>query len=108
MKVLFSVILSLLYLLLYSQGDFKIIGKIEQLSKSKSVIIGSSYGEFTGEIKYDGSFVITGTVIKPGEALIYTDSSGADALWLEPGEYYIECSEITMAGIRQVLFRIPK
>jgi len=103
--IIFSLLLT--SLLLNAQDSFIVHGKIERLSKSETVIIGSSYGKFTGHIKDDGSFLITGKGIKAGEALIYTDSSGADALWLEPGVYNIECKEIHMDGIKQVLFRTP-
>jgi thiol-disulfide isomerase/thioredoxin len=78
------------------------------LSQSHSVIIGSSWGTFTGEIKNDGSFLVTGKGVKPGEALIYTDSSGADALWLEPGEYDMECREIHMEGSSGIFFRTSR
>lgn len=92
-----------------SQMEFTIHGKVDRALKSKSVILGSSYGTFTGEIKDDGSFLITGNGIKtPGDALIYTDSSNANAIWLEPGEYYIECREVKLDITPKPIFRIPK
>jgi thiol-disulfide isomerase/thioredoxin len=108
MKQLITFCFLIVTVLLNAQDSFTIRGKIEWLSKSHSVIIGSSWGTFTGEIKNDGSFLITGKGIKAGEALIYTDSSGADALWLEPGEYDMECREIHMDGVAGVLFRTPR
>ncbi|MEO7982832.1 MAG: thioredoxin family protein [Bacteroidota bacterium] len=89
------------------QKNFIIHGKISLLSKSKSVIISSSSGQFTGPVKANGSFEITGIVKEPEFALIKTDSSGNDGIWLQAGEYTITCKEISMDGIRGYLFRMP-
>jgi len=92
----------------FSQTEFIIHGKIDRLTKSNSVTLASSWGTFTGEIKNDGSFQITGSGIKMGgEALIYSDSSNANSIWLEPGEYYIECREIKLDVTPRPIFRIP-
>lgn len=108
MKQLTTLSFLLTTLFLNAQDSFTIHGKIERLSNGKSIIIASSYGKFIGEIKDDGSFVIMGKGIKAGTALIYADSSGADAIWLEPGNYNMVCKEITMDGIKGYLFRIPR
>ena len=110
MKNISMVILCLsLSMLGFSQTEFIIHGKIDRLSKSNSVTLASSWGTFTGEIKNDGSFQISGNGIKMGgDALIYTDSSNANSIWLEPGEYYIECKEIKLGATLRPLFRIPK
>ncbi len=108
MRTLSVIPFVLFYFSSHAQNNFIIRGKIERLSHSNSVIILSSYGNFTGKIENNGTFLITGEGIKAGEALIKTDSSGADALWLEPGEYDIGCKEIKMDGISSVLFRTPR
>ena len=98
-----------LSILAFSQTEFIIHGKIDRLSKSNSVILASSWGTFTGEIKNDCSFQITGNGIKMGgDALIHTDSSTSNLIWLEPGEYYIECKEIKLDISSRPIFRIPK
>ena len=98
-----------LSMLAFSQTGFIIHGKIDRLSKSNSVTLASSWGTFTGEIKNDGSFQISGNGIKMGgDALIYTDSSNANSIWLEPGKYYIECRETKLGVTPRPLFRIPK
>ena len=96
-------------ILIFSQDKFIIRGKIDRVTKSDSIILGSSWGTFTSEIKNDGSFFITGEGIKSGgDALIYTDSSNANSIWLEPGEYNIECREVKLSISTRPLFRIPK
>jgi thiol-disulfide isomerase/thioredoxin len=95
--------------LINAQDSFIIHGKIERLTKSDSIILGSSWGTFKSKIKNDGSFLIYGEGVKtPGDALIYTDSSSANAIWLEPGEYNIECKEIKISFSPRPIFRIPK
>jgi thiol-disulfide isomerase/thioredoxin len=94
---------------IFSQNKFIIRGKIDRVTKSDSIILGSSWGTFIGEIKVDGSFLITGEGIKSaGDALIYTDSSNANSIWLEPGEYSIECKEVKLSISSRPLFRISK
>ena len=100
-----------MFLNLYSnaQGTFTIKGKIERISKCDSIILGSSYGTFKSPINSDGSFFIEGSGIKSaGDALIYTDSSGANSIWLEPGEYHIECKEEVISGSSRLISRILK
>ena len=94
--------------MLPAQNNFKITGKIELLSKSKSVILNSSAGQFVAAIDSTGKFEINGTVDEVGLALIKTDSSGADAVWLQAGEYTLHCKEIIKAGTKGYLFRIPE
>src|SRR5215510_10087161 len=96
-------------ILINAQDSFTINGKIELLSKSDSVILASSYGTFGGKIETDGTFLISGKGIKdPGDALIYTDSSGANSIWLEPGNYYIECKEIKLDFVQRPIFLVLK
>jgi len=90
-----------------AQNNFTIRGKAELLSKSKSVLL-SGPGQFSAAINPDGTFLIKGTVTESGPALIKTDSSSSDLIWLEPGEYIITCKEIRMEGAGGYLLRIPK
>lgn len=105
MRVTFLVTTFFLFLSIkcFSQDNFTIKGKIDLRSKSENVIIMSSWGSFHGSIDNNGNFEIKGRVKEAGTALIKTDSSGADAIWLQPGEYKIRCREIE--GIN---FRIPE
>ena len=108
-KISMAVLCLSFSIITFSQTDFTIHGKIERLSKSNSINLASSWGTFTGEIKNDGSFQITGSGIKMGgDALIYSDSSHANSIWLEPGEYYIECREIKLGVSPRPIFRIPR
>lgn len=91
-----------------SQNNFKITGKIDLLSKSKSVILSSAAGQFIAPIDSNGRFEIQGVVDEAGVALIKTDSSGADGIWLQPGEYILHCKEIIRAGFKNYLFRMPE
>lgn len=93
---------------LFSQIKFTITGTIEILSKAKQINIGCSGGQFATEINSEGSFVLKGEVVSPGAGLIYTDSSGADAIWLEQGVYSIKCKEVKIAGSKNIYFRIPE
>lgn len=93
-------------LLVFTQNTFKIQGKIERLSKSHTLIIAGN-DQFTAQIQDDGSFEIIGEVTKPGLALIKTDSSGADGIWLEAGNYIISCKEIILDSVKGYLFRTP-
>ncbi len=106
-KIIIIVLWLILSLNVIAQYRFKITGKIERLSKSSRVIIQGS-DEFTAPIKDDGSFEIVGEVPEPGFALIKTDSSGADAIWLEAGDYQLFCREITLKNIKNYLFRTPQ
>jgi len=96
--------LSITALTSFAQQQFVIHGKIDLLSQSKNVRLS---GYDPAPIRPDGSFEIKGDITQPGIALIMTDSSGASAIWLAPGEYTIHCKEITMPDIKQVLFRTP-
>jgi len=96
--------LSITALTSFAQQQFEIHGKIDLLSQSKNVRLS---GYDPAPIRPDGSFEIKGDITQPGIALIMTDSSGASAIWLAPGEYTIHCKEITMPDIKQVLFRTP-
>ncbi|HKC35417.1 MAG TPA: TlpA disulfide reductase family protein [Chitinophagaceae bacterium] len=101
-------LLFFLYSSLFAQDEFTITGTIELLSKAQKIKINCSGGQFIGDINKDGSFTIKGNVPEPGAGLIFTDSSGADAIWLEEGPYNIGCKEVTMGGIKGYLFRIPE
>src|SRR5688572_1679617 len=94
--------------LISAQDDFIVHGKIARVTKSDSIILGSSWGTFAGIINDNGTFVIKGKGIKEaGDALIYTDSSNANSIWLEPGEYNMECKEIKLEISSRPIFRIP-
>jgi thiol-disulfide isomerase/thioredoxin len=96
--------LSFTVLTSFAQQQFVIHGRIDLLSQSKNVRLS---GYDPAPIRPDGSFEIKGDITQPGIALIMTDSSGATAIWLAPGEYTINCKEITMLNIKGVLFRTP-
>ncbi len=108
MKILVTGLLGLFQTLIYAQYDFNITGKIEMISNAKRILINSTGGQFFSDINADGSFIIKGSVPKPGTALIFTDSSGADAIWLEKGIYQISCKEIKLEGRNGIYFRIPE
>lgn len=103
-KLTWTFLLSAIAVMSLAQNKFIIHGRIDLLSKSKHVRLP---GYPDAPIQPDGTFRITGEVAVPGIDLIMTDSSGADAIWLEPGEYTITCREITMPTVKGVLFRIP-
>ena len=88
----------------FAQKQFLIHGKIDLLSQSKNVRLS---GYDPAPIQPDGSFEIKGEISQPGIALILTDSSGASAIWLAPGEYTVHCKEITIPDFKGVLFRTP-
>ena len=91
----------------FSQIKFTINGRIEKVTQSMHINLGSSGGEFTAEIKPDGRFIIQGEVPSSGAGLINTDSSGSDAIWLDEGVYTIVCKEIKLNGSNANYFRIP-
>lgn len=101
-KLTVAVALSLISTISFAQNKFVIHGRIDLLSKSKHIRI-PGYAEVP--IQPDGTFQITGEVAVASIDLIMTDSSGADGIWLEPGEYTLRCKEITMPQIKGVLFR---
>lgn len=104
-KTAFPMLLLLTSIVSSAQPQFLIHGKIDLLTKSKSVRL-SGYEPVP--IRPDGSFEIKGIVGQPSVALISTDSSGASAIWLEQGEYTIVCKEVTLPNYRSVLFRSPE
>ncbi|MGG9960230.1 thioredoxin-like domain-containing protein [Ferruginibacter sp. SUN106] len=106
-KLIIAALCSIASCTVSSQNNFTISGTIERLSKSRSVILSSRAGQFIAPVDSAGKFEIKGTVDEVGFALIKTDSSGADGLWLEPGEYTIHCKEITREGVKGYLFRMP-
>lgn len=107
MKLQLLILCSFSALLSHAQQAFHINGKISVLSGSTHVILDCNAGELIADIRPDGSFSISGETNESGFALIKTDSSGADGIWIEPGEYRLECKEITYPGIKRKLFRTP-
>ncbi len=105
MKKLLLLIVCFICICSFAQQKITIHGKVDLLSKSKNI-------EITGlpkmPINADGIFELTGEIKAPGIALILTDSSGASAIWLEAGDYTLECKEIRLAGIQSVLMRTSK
>ena len=87
-----------------AQKTILIHGKIDLISQSKNVRLS---GYDPAPIQPDGSFEINGEITQPGIALIMTDSSGASAIWLAPGEYTVHCKEITIPDYKGLLFRTP-
>jgi hypothetical protein len=109
MRTLFICLSIFSYSLSTAQQDFIITGRIEMISNSDSIILKSAWGTFTTKIKNDGSFFISGNGIKtPSDALILTDSSGANSIWLEAGKYNIECKEEKTTVSPRPIFRILK
>ena len=77
LRIKFSFLLILFFFPGRSQPSFTIHGKIERLTKSKSVIVSGSFGQLAGLINNDdGAFEIKGTVQEPGVAFIRTDRLG--------------------------------
>lgn len=99
-----TAIASLTAITSFAQKQFVIHGKVTLISTSKNIHL-SGYDPVP--IQPDGSFELKGEVSSPSMALIYTDSSGAWSIWLEPGEYTVECKEITLPDYKPVLIRTP-
>lgn len=104
-KSILSAMLMMATLVAFAQQKIIIHGKINLLSKSKTVKIS---GLPDALINADGSFETTGEIKEPDVALIATDGSGASAMWLEGGTYNLNCKEILMNGSTSVLMRTPK
>jgi thiol-disulfide isomerase/thioredoxin len=104
-KILFTVAGLLAIYISFGQNNFTIHGKIEMLSKSKNIVVAGP-GSFKAPIREDGTFEITGKITEPGTALIFTDSSGANSIWLESGDYTLTCKEIILEGSTGRNFRI--
>jgi thiol-disulfide isomerase/thioredoxin len=90
-----------LYLPIQAQQKYTIRGKIERLSKSGNIYIDQN----KAPIKSDGTFEISGEVAESHVALIHTDSSGSDGLWLEAGTYTVDFREYTLPEVKPILFR---
>jgi len=88
----------------FAQKTFIIHGKINLLTKSKAVRL---IGYKTAVIQPNGAFELTGEINEPNVALIMTDGSAANAIWLEPGEYHMNCEEIELPDHKGVVFRTP-
>jgi thiol-disulfide isomerase/thioredoxin len=102
MKPLYLLLSSLpLTLAVHAQQTYTIRGKLDLHSKSRNIYIGQT----VTPINSDGSFEISGEVPASHTALIHTDSSGADDIWLDPGTYTVECREYTLPGYNSLLFR---
>jgi thiol-disulfide isomerase/thioredoxin len=99
-----TILLSIIALSSFAQKKFTIRGKIGLLTKSKNIRLA---GYAPAPVQPDGTFELTGEINAPGIGLIMTDSSGASAIWLEPGEYTLNCEEITLPDVKGVFFRIP-
>ena len=56
--------------------------------------------------KSDGSFEISGEVPASHYAIIQTDSSQGDVIWLDAGTYTVDCRETTIPEVKSLLFRI--
>jgi thiol-disulfide isomerase/thioredoxin len=109
MKLLFtSIIFMCLSIASSAQNNFSLRGMIQLLSKSKSLTVSGASGQFTAPIRSDGSFDIKGKINDEGPYLIKTDSSAADGIWLEPGNYTLLFKEITIAGMPGYFLRTPK
>lgn len=105
MKNTLSVILLLIAAITANaQQQFSIQGKAALQSKSKNILLS---GFEPAAIQSDGSFYIEGTIGEARTVLLRTDSSGAHAIWLEPGKYTLECKEISIGTGRSVALRTP-
>ncbi len=103
---LIIILITLLYTAAAGQDNLIMHGKIERISGAKNIIL-SGPRQFTIPINEDGSFEFSTRIDEPGTTLIRTDSSGASSIWLEPGEYTINCKEILFNSKGMPLFRIP-
>jgi len=86
---------------IHAQQKYTIRGKIDRLSKSENLYVDQN----RTTINSDGSFEISGEVTEPHMALVHTDSSGADGLWLEAGTYTVDFRETMPPALRSILFR---
>ena len=74
---------------LLAQQKFTIRGKINLLTNSKTIYVGN----ITAPIQSDGTFELSGEVSEAKMDYIKTDSSNMALIWLERGDYVIECNE---------------
>ena len=103
MKALsYTILLSALTGTLAAQKTFTIHGSISRATKSKIIRL---TGSNPVTVQSDGSFELTGEVNNPTIALIMTDSSQPDAIWLEPGNYTVQCEEIKRPDHKGISFR---
>ncbi len=105
--ILLALSIGMLVSSLKAQDSVIIKGRVDRLTKSAEILISGNDGTFTGPIQADGSFLIRERVREAGPALIRTDSSGAGTIWLQPGEYWLECKEISLDGLTGKYFRMP-
>jgi peroxiredoxin len=106
-RLMISLLCGISATIVCSQNNFTINGTITTLSKATTIILSSGAGRFSVPVDAAGKFEIHGRVTEAEFALIQTDSSGADGIWLEPGDYTISCKEIRKDGIKGYLFRMP-
>lgn len=86
---------------LFAQQKFTVQGKIDRLTDSKNLYLGN----YIIPIKSDGTFKFTGEVPEPGKVFLRTDSSHIYVLWLDEGDYVLDCSEYRNAPGKKVLFK---
>jgi thiol-disulfide isomerase/thioredoxin len=90
MKSLLTFTLCLLQAaMLLAQQKFTIHGKVNTVTKSKNIHIGS----FTTPIKSDGTFELSGELPSADMVAVRTDSSFLYMIWLEQGDYVINGTE---------------
>jgi thiol-disulfide isomerase/thioredoxin len=97
-----------LSVIVHAQNNFTLRGRVELLSKSKLLIVSGPSGQFTSPLRSDGSFDIKGKLDQEGLYLIRTDSSAADRIWIEPGNYVLLFKEIKIDGMEGYFLRTPK
>jgi len=86
---------------LFAQQKFTVQGKIELLTKSKNLRL----GDFTIPIKPDGTFEFSGEVPEPGKVFMQTDSSSIYVLWLDKGNYVLNCKEYKQGSGKFISFK---
>ncbi|MBN8877788.1 MAG: TlpA family protein disulfide reductase [Sphingobacteriales bacterium] len=105
-RIFFSSVLAAL--ICHTQGtcqdSIQVKGWISLVSSSTNVRV-EGPGHFTGKIDSTGNFFITAPLNSLGEALISTDSSLPDAIWLEPGKYEVYLSERRIPGLNKIVLR---
>lgn len=103
-KMTLSALFSVAAMISFAQNNFIIHGKITLLTASGHVRLS---GFDPVPVKSDGTFEIEGKIDRPRLTLISTDSAQSSAIWLEPGEYSINCKETHLPGNKWILFRTP-
>lgn len=86
------------------QDSIFISGHIKRLTNGSGNSIAGPV-DFSGVMNAAGVFKFADSIADAGEALVSTDSSFADAVWLEPGTYTLYLREAKIQGLAKVVLR---